>query len=241
MTAAKFIFDNDFTVNNTTQSRLKDEQVDVMRQEAFNEGKLAAGSSIEKQCEFLLDSMAQSLKTIAQNHEDQVALMHKETAKLAHAITAKLAPALVSNTPLAEIELLVDQCLKNSPLEPRLVIRVDENMLPHLEMKIEQMKNKAGYSGQVVLIAEELSHIGDCRVEWADGGAERDFEGLLKTIDQTIELFLESPLPTAKAPEPQAVTPDETELAQAEQAHPTVQTEEEALPDFGQDPETVVE
>lgn len=238
MTAVKFTFEDDFTTDGPQNKRLKSGEIDQMRQEAYNEGKRDAGEGIEKQCEFLLDSLVRSLETLTANHEEQVALMHKETAKLAHAITAKLAPALVSNTPLAEIELLVDQCLKNSPLEPRLVIRVDENMLPHLEMKIEQMKEKAGYSGQVVLIAEEVSHIGDCRVEWADGGAERDFDGLMKTIDRTIQLFLEAPLPTRSK---EAVAPVETadsypapspEVTSAETPGSVTLSEEDGLTDF---------
>ncbi|PCI49595.1 MAG: hypothetical protein COB49_04795 [Alphaproteobacteria bacterium] len=188
MDASKFTFDDDFE-NSFSQNRLQET--------AFAEGREAgraeALDSLEQNCENLTRNILTAAQNLGERQDEQVALMHKEAAKLAFTIMEKLAPAAVEKTPLAEIELLVNQCLENSPLEPRLVIRVDEAILPGLQDKLEKMQQSCGYPGQVILISETMTHISDCRVEWANGGVERDFNSLMNTIKNTVQNFIDAP------------------------------------------------
>lgn len=55
------------------------------------------------------------------------------------------------------------------------------------------MAQASGYPGEIILINEPMAHISDCRVEWANGGAERNFSKLLETIESTLQLFIEAP------------------------------------------------
>ncbi|MBL4803037.1 MAG: hypothetical protein JKY45_14225 [Emcibacter sp.] len=194
MTAVRFTFEDDF---DNSSSNLSQKKLEELRATIFAEGQEAGRTeildSLQQSCENLLQNIFTASQNLAARQEEQVALMHKEAAKLAFTIIQKLAPAMVEKTPLAEIELLVEKCLKNSPLEPRLVIRVDETLLPILQDKLEDMKKASGYPGQVILIGEAMTHISDCRVEWANGGVERDFTSLMSTIDNTVQLFIDAP------------------------------------------------
>lgn len=199
MSAVRFTFDDDF--ESDTGGTMSRGKIDDIRAAAYAEG-VAAGqadilASLEQNCETLLNNIFTASQNLLDRQGEQVSLMNKEAAKLAYAIIEKLAPALVKQTPLAEIELLINQCLKNSPLEPRLVIRVDEKILPLLEEKMEKIRLASGYQGQVILISEPMAHTSDCRVEWANGGAERDFNSLLSTIESTVQLFIEAPESTS--------------------------------------------
>ncbi|PHZ85259.1 FliH/SctL family protein [Paremcibacter congregatus] len=195
MSAVRFTFDEDFEDSSGgTMSRSK---IDDIRAAAYAEG-VAAGqtevlTSLEQSCESLLHNILTASQNLQERQAEQVSLMHKEAAKLAYAIIEKLAPALVRHTPLDEIELLVTQCLKNSPLHPRLVVRVDDSILPLLEEKLEKIRQTNSYQGEIILISETMAHPSDCRVEWANGGAERDFNSLLATIEGTVKLFIEAP------------------------------------------------
>lgn len=194
MTAVKYTFDNDFDSNSTRNSSQK--KLDDMKEETFeqglNSGRQEAYDSIENSCQSLLQNILAAGQKLADRQDEQVVMMNKETARLAYAIVEKLAPALVERTPLAEIELLVDQCLRNSPLEPRLVIRVDEAILPTLQEKLNEMKLASSYPGKIVLLSEPMSHISNCRVEWANGGVERDFSNLMRDVEDTVKLFIDS-------------------------------------------------
>lgn len=195
MSAIKFTFDDDF--ENDTGGSLSQSKMEEIRAAAFNQGqeagRIEALDSLEQNCNDLLENILTAAQNLAARQDEQIALMNKETAKLAFSIIEKLAPALVVKTPLAEIELLVNQCLKNSPLEPRLVIRVDEGILPGLQDKLDDMKRTHGFPGQVILISSPMAHISDCRVEWANGGVDRDFDSLMETIKNTIQLFINAP------------------------------------------------
>ncbi len=206
MTAVKFTFDDDFE-GETGAPALRKDKLEDIQAAAFAEGREAGQAeimnSLEQSCESLLQNIALATQNLQMRQDEQIALMNKEAAKLTHAIIEKLAPALVDQTPLAEIELLINQCLKNSPLEPRLVIRVDDAILPALEEKIDVMAQASGFPGKIILINEPMAHISDCRVEWANGGAERNFSKLLETIESTLQLFIDAPENPASAPEGQ--------------------------------------
>lgn len=201
MTAVKFTFEDDFESH--VSGGMSQTKMEKMREELFAEGveagRAEALNTLEQNCNDLLQNILTATQNLAARQDEQVALMHKETAKLALAIIKKLAPAMADKTPLAEIELLVSQCLKNSPLEPRLVIRVDDAILTNLQDRLEEMKRVSGYAGQVILISETMPHISDCRVEWANGGVERDFDELMNTIENTIQHFIDAPETTNKS------------------------------------------
>ncbi|MCF8475233.1 MAG: hypothetical protein K9G26_11105 [Emcibacter sp.] len=195
MSAVKFTFNDDF--DDDTGNRLKNNKLEENREAAFIEGVEAGRNeilnSLNQSCEVLLQNILTATQRLHERQEEQIALMHKEAAKLSLSIIRKLAPAIVENDPQSEVETLIRQCLKNSHIEPRLVIRADDNILTQLQEKLDEMKHTNGFFGQVVLISEQMNHISDCRVEWANGGAERDYNKLMSDIENTLQLFIESP------------------------------------------------
>lgn len=195
MESVKYTFDNDFSSESsglTYTSKMK-----KLQDEAFENGKIQgeadAQGSIEKNCELVLENIKSSLDMVMARHDEQIISMEKNATSLVMAIIRKLAPAIVADTPLKEIEALVQECMKNNPLEPRMVIRVNEQILPLLRRKIDTLQTTSDYHGQIVLISEPMANISDCRVEWIDGGAERDFEDLMKSVEETVNMFLDSP------------------------------------------------
>jgi len=205
MESVKFTFDDDFSGDSPGSSHSN--KMQRLSDDAFVDGKeqgyAEALQSIEKSCEAILEEIKQSATLIVSRHEEQVIAMEKTATALVLTIIQKLAPAIVAETPLKEIEHLVQECLRNNPLEPRLVIRIDEKILPLLRKKIDQIQTASDYRGQIVLISEEMANISDCRVEWIDGGAERDFEGLMKSIEETVQIFIEAPVVTENSNEDQ--------------------------------------
>ena len=196
MESEKFTFDNDFSsdIAGGTYSN----KMQKLSDDAFNEGKeqgfAEAQQSLEKNCEMILDDVKGALNIMISRHEEQIGEMEKNATSLVLAIVQKLAPAMVADKPIKEIENLVQECLRNNPTEPRMVIRVDEQMLPLLRKKIDIIQTASDYHGQIVLISEPMTNISDCRVEWIDGGAERDFEGVMKSIEETVQIFVEAPV-----------------------------------------------
>jgi len=68
--------------------------------------------------------------------------------------------------------------------------------------RIDAIAASSGYSGRIVLLAEESFSWGDARIEWADGGAERRLADQLNHIDAALARIA-APLspPTPPSPE----------------------------------------
>jgi flagellar assembly protein FliH len=106
------------------------------------------------------------------------------------AIVKKLFPALAARDGIAEIEGILTQCLGSQKQEPRLVAYVSAAQLDALQGRLAELTAANGFEGRVVLIGDDKMADSDCRVEWADGGVERDSNQIWRTIEDAINRYL---------------------------------------------------
>ena len=198
--ASKFQFDTVFDLDEKGRARRKapdptfsEQEVLAARAEAqqlgFDAGAAQARREIENAAAGALQNIAGFLPTIAERHQRVMLEIKEDAARLAHVIAAKLAPALIARSPEQEIENLLSQCLETMMEEPRLVIRLPEALMDHLPEALEQVAAQSGFAGKLVIIGEPGLSGGDCRIEWADGGAERDLRALMAKVDGAIEHY----------------------------------------------------
>lgn len=114
----------------------------------------------------------------------------RDTIELTRAIAARLFPALVRKGALAEIEAVVVQCIRDAVTEPRLVVRVPDAVFEAAQRQLAPLAAGNGYPGKLIILADDTLAESDCRVEWADGGAERDTARSWRDIDAAIALAL---------------------------------------------------
>jgi len=118
--------------------------------------------------------------------------MSRQAVTVAADLVRKMMPALVARGGMAEIEAVVEDALGRMLDEPRVVFRVPDAMLDALQPRIAEMSGKAGYSGEVVLLADDQMGLSDCLVEWADGGAERNVERLWAEVEEILTRTLDA-------------------------------------------------
>jgi flagellar assembly protein FliH len=106
---------------------------------------------------------------------------------LALQVGRKLADNALAAYPLKEVESLVADCLHKLHSEPRLVVRTSSDCADALRTDIDAMCEKHGFAGRVIVIAEPSLTGADCRVEWAEGGIERDLASTCASIEQCAE------------------------------------------------------
>ena len=136
---------------------------------------------------------------------------HRQTVgkavTIALELTAKMMPALASTEGFDEIETLIEECLHRLMAEPRVVFRVPDKHLDLLRDKLAGLSQKTGYQGQTVLIADADLGPSDCRIEWADGGTERDLSALWREIEETIMRAMGTTQEPVADAAPEAATP----------------------------------
>lgn len=168
-----------------------EEEVAAAQQSAFDEGKTAGLQEASAQFEHMMASaltqIATTLPQVFQQHA-QAQQDHEALAlSVARAVSRKVVPAYTEKHGLDEILAVVSQCLEPLRAEPRLIVKVHESLREETQEKLLKLADNIGFDGRVVVMAHEDIVPGDCRVEWSEGGAERNSETLWQQIDEIIE------------------------------------------------------
>jgi len=204
---SKFLFDTEF--GSATALRKKADEApeappllyseeDKIRlcEEAFRsgiaDGKQEALNAVEASTAEVLNTINVQLQNIAQTHGDQLENIRCEAASLACAIAKKLAPALIARQPEVEVLAMIEECLVDLHDEPRIVLRASEAVCSAIAEKIDKLTATSGFQGNVILLPDETKTNGDCRIEWADGGVEREISDTNDKVDEIINRFIRS-------------------------------------------------
>jgi flagellar assembly protein FliH len=113
-----------------------------------------------------------------------------EAIELAVAIAKKLAPELVQREPFGEIAALATECFRQLSTAPHVVVRVNDTLHVTAKAQFEEIARTRGFEGRLVVVAEPDIAVGDCRIEWADGGVVRDMAETEKSIGIAVEQYL---------------------------------------------------
>jgi flagellar assembly protein FliH len=97
-----------------------------------------------------------------------------EAVGVAVAVARKLAPALIAREPFAEISALASNCFRELVSSPHIAVRVNDALYASAREKLENIVRDSNFQGRLVVLAESDIAVGDCRIEWADGGINRD-------------------------------------------------------------------
>jgi flagellar assembly protein FliH len=168
-----------------------EEEVAAAQQTAFDEGKTAGLQEANAQFEHMMaTALTQISATLPQVFQQHVQSQHDHEAlalSVARAVGKKVIPAYAEKNGLEEILAVVSQCLEPLRSEPRIIVKVHESLREETQNKLVKLADQIGFDGRVVVMAHEDLVPGDCRVEWAEGGAERNSETLWQQIDEIIE------------------------------------------------------
>lgn len=164
-------------------ARRQGEEAGVVR------GKAEAVAAFDKQVAATLNGIVQQAAAIAQAMASEAEAAGK-SLDVAMAIVKKLFPALAARDGITEIEGILTHCLTSLKQEPRLVAYVSAAQLDALQGRLAELTAANGFEGRVVLIGDDKMADSDCRVEWADGGIERDSNQIWRTIEDAINQYL---------------------------------------------------
>jgi flagellar assembly protein FliH len=158
--------------------------------DGFANGKAAAEAAAAARLAATLERLADQLEYIVQSAVDTAARQREGVIEIGAAIARKLLPDLSRRQGTAEAEAMLSAVITELIDEPRMVIRVADEDLDALSERIDTITTRRGFAGKVVLLAEPTVAAGDCRIEWADGGVERDSARLWRDIDLAVARLL---------------------------------------------------
>lgn len=206
-TPVKFTFDNAF--DGGASAKLEAEldtlraEMEVAKNQAFQQGVeqgFAQGhdeamGAIERNLAENFAQVQQTLLAIFESRAQFELQMRQFTAHIAYVVGQRLATNLMAKYPLAEIEPLVTECLADIYEEPRVLIRVHPELVEPMKERVEPLKMNTAFQGEVIILGEPSFTPQDVRVEWPNGGAERDMNRTIQQIEEIVARFIQGEQP----------------------------------------------
>ena len=70
------------------------------------------------------------------------------------------------------------------------MVRVNDTLHETAKRELEEIARTRGFDGRLVVVAEPEIAVGDCKIEWADGGVVRDMAETEKSIGEAVQRYL---------------------------------------------------
>lgn len=195
---AKFLFDLDFAAGADREAtiplsehavKLAEAEIAAHRRgyaEAQSDAQVESGRRIANALERIAVSLGEAndaLHTIE-------ARLECEAVEVAVAVARKLAPALIEREPFAEIAELASNCFRELVAAPHIAVRVNDALYADAREKLDGIARAHGFEGRMMVLGEPGIAPGDCRIEWADGGINRDRAGTAAAIGEAVARYV---------------------------------------------------
>jgi len=159
-------------------------------QEGHRRGMAEGQQRLEAQVAAALSTISAQLTLAVRAATEAPVEITQAATDLALAILRKMHPALSAKRGLDEVEGVLAACLDQLKNEPRLVAYVPNHLLDPLNERVASISAARGFEGRIVLIGDPDLADSDCRIEWADGGLERDTRRLWSDIEAALDRCL---------------------------------------------------
>lgn len=192
-----FSFDEDEPASTAGGGDDRPSRANAKIKEAYEKGREAglaeAQATIERQLAAAAEAIGQGFSKLESTRAAIESEMNRQAIEMASTLVGKALPALARREAMGEVQATVKECLARVLEEPRVVVRVADSLLDSLQARIDALVQESGYAGEVVLLADAGLGPSDCRVEWANGGAERDMGSVWQEIEAAIQRSLSIP------------------------------------------------
>lgn len=169
------------------------DEVEGIRNDAHAAGRQAALAEATHAQAVALSAIAQSASTLIEQFDQHIAGIRRESATLALVIARKLAGDALARLPHNDLERFLGECLHKLHREARLVVTVAPESADDLRSRIAEIVDQNGFAGRVIIVPEPSMGLADCRIEWADGGIERNLEAAFASIEEQVRRWQPSP------------------------------------------------
>jgi flagellar assembly protein FliH len=198
---AKFLFDVDFSAPDKSReraatpaeiaARLAQAEAQAYRA-GFDTGQRESHVESERRIAASFEQIGNNIAAIASQFAIIESRLQTEAVDVAVATARKLSGALIEAEPLAEITELVSDCFKHLVSTPHLVIRINDGLYEQARDTFERMAKQSGFAGRLIVLAEPELAVGDCKIEWADGGVVREAAAIDAKITELVERYVAS-------------------------------------------------
>jgi flagellar assembly protein FliH len=194
--AAKFLFDEDFgtgerpTITVVEAERRRADAESVAYRNGFAAGQAQAQGEANERIAAALAVIADGLSRIERALTGIETRLETEAVEVAVAVGEKLAAELIAREPFAEISALAAQCFRQLVATPHVAVRIGPDIYDEAKHKLEEIARVHGFEARLTVLADDTLLTGDCRIEWAEGGIDRDRAAASAAIEDVVARYV---------------------------------------------------
>lgn len=167
-----------------------EEELSLAREQAFEAGRQDGIRQAEEETQRLLATsmaaLSDGLRACEQRQAEADENRLKSAIAVVLSVARKLLPETAKNTAFDEITGVVRECLARIDEPVRVTVRVHSDAIEEVRSRAEEAASASAFEGKLVFVPDPRVAAGDCRVEWGDGGAERDQTRIWAEIEDII-------------------------------------------------------
>lgn len=168
------------------------EDMEAAKTEAYERGRGSIEARTAQTQSMALSQIAEAMLNALKTLDQMAAEARADALQAAIHAAKRIADVALRRFPLDEIEETIAHCLAQAPHEPRIAVRVASDVADALKARIGTLADDLGFAGRIVVTADTRIAAADCRLEWTDGGVERDSHAIAARIDEVIARFIEA-------------------------------------------------
>jgi flagellar assembly protein FliH len=194
--AAKFLFEEDFatgvkpTITMAEHDRRRKDAEAVAYRNGFAAAQAQAHAEATQRIAASMAQIAETMERLSRGLQGVEARLEIEAVEVAVAVARKLAPELIAAQPFKEIEALATECFRQLVSAPHIAVRLPEDIYSTAKDKLEDLARSRGFAGRLTVLADADLKPGDCRIEWADGGINRDVAAAEAAIGEVVTRYV---------------------------------------------------
>lgn len=163
------------------------EKENKARTEGYEAGYQQAKNEQQEERNRLLAEINNRLMLLSADNEAQNQKADNQVIMLSREVIHKLVPVIEEQEAQQLVTEFLEKNFSQFKNESRLAFYFHPEALPYIQEEIARLANIHDYEGKISLHKDDNMQISDCRIEWENGGVERNSAQMLDKIDNIYE------------------------------------------------------
>ncbi len=155
---------------------------------AYQKGMEDAKASEESETERMLQKIDKALVKALGDYSAARNGMEQQFRRMAAALLEKLVPVLEQEHAVELVNRFLEENFSNFSEEAKLSFYVHPDIIGKVQETIGRLAHVTDFEGKITLHKDAALGISDCRVEWENGGVERNAGDLKQKAAELLEI-----------------------------------------------------
>lgn len=173
-------------VKTYTQEELDSAKL-IAEQAGYEKGYKAKDCEIEKNVAAVLDQINIKLLDLIAGREKLQAELEQDFMNLNREVIRKLIPSLTEDQSAEILERFLEENFPYFRSEAKLSFYLHPDVVGKVSEQIARLAHINDFEGKISLHKDPSLGLADCRVEWENGGVERNANKILEKVDNLLE------------------------------------------------------